>query len=60
MRPKISKTPEGLIYTCEIPIENEPEDGATDAEWWKWAACGVGDSPVKAYEDWVKDWEEYV
>ena len=29
MKPIILKTPEGL-YVCEIPIENEPEDGAYD------------------------------
>lgn len=46
--------------TCAIPIENEPEDGATDAEWWIWAATGVGYSPVEAYNDWVKDWEDKV
>lgn len=60
MKPIILKTkPEGL-YLCEIPIENEPEDGATDAEWWIWAATGVGGSPVDAYNDWVKDWEDKV
>lgn len=54
MKPLITKTTEGL-YTCEIPIENEPEDGATDAVWWTWAACGVGASPVEAYQDWLRD-----
>lgn len=56
MKPLITKNTEGL-YTCEIPIENKPEDGAPDAEWWKWSACGVGESSVEAYENWVKDWE---
>lgn len=52
--PILVKTPEGL-YVCEIPIENEPEDGATDEVWWKWAATGVGGSPREAYEDWTAD-----
>jgi len=56
MKPIILKTPEGL-YVCEIPIENEPEDGASDREWWIWAACGVGASPVEAYDRWVIDYE---
>lgn len=56
MKPIILKTPEGL-YLCEIPIENEPEDGSEDDVWWKWAATGVGASPVEAYDDWVKEWE---
>lgn len=57
MKPLILKAHEGL-YLCEIPIENEPEDGATDAAWGKWVATGVGSSPVEAYNDWVKDWED--
>jgi len=32
MKPLILKIPEGL-YVCEIPIENEPEGGASDREW---------------------------
>jgi len=24
------------------------------------AACGVGSSPVEAYNNWVKDWEDNV
>lgn len=59
MKPLILKTHEDL-YICEIPIENEPEDGATDAEWMTWAATGVGSSPVEAYNDWAKDWEDLV
>lgn len=54
MKPLILKTHEGL-YLCEIPIENEPEDEATDAEWWTWAATGVGSSPVEAYKDWLEE-----
>lgn len=50
MKPLILKTPEGL-YVCEIPIENEPEDGASDREWWVWTATSVGASPVEAYND---------
>lgn len=56
MKPLILKTPEGL-YACEIPTENEPEDGASDREWRIWAACGVGASPVEAYDNWVLDYE---
>jgi hypothetical protein len=56
MKPIILKTPEGL-YVCEIPIENEPEDGASDRTWWIWAATGVGSSPVEAYDRWVLDYE---
>jgi hypothetical protein len=59
MKPLILKTPEGL-HVCEIPIEHEPEDGASDEAWWVWAACGVGASPVEAYNDWAKDWEDKV
>lgn len=59
MKPITLKTPEGL-YVCEIPIENEPEDGSEDDVWWKWAACGVGESPVEAYANWVKDREDMV
>ena len=59
LKPIILKTPEGL-YVCEIPVENEPEDGASDRTCWIWAACGVGASPVEAYDNWVKDWEDKV
>lgn len=59
MKPIILKTPEGL-YLCEIPIENEPEDDSPDDMWWKWAATGVGASPLEAYQDWVEDWENFV
>lgn len=59
MKPLILKTTEGL-YLCELPIENEPEEDASDREWWIWAACGVGSSPVEAYDSWLKDWEEMV
>lgn len=38
----------------------EPEDGASDREWWIWAATGVGSSPVGAYDSWVGDWEDKV
>lgn len=59
MKPIILKTLEGL-YVCEIPIENEPEDDSQDDVWWKWVATGVGISPIEAYNDWVKDWEDKV
>jgi hypothetical protein len=59
MKPLIIKTPEGL-YVCGIPIENEPEDNATDEQWWIWAATGVGRSPIDAYNNWLKDWEDKV
>jgi hypothetical protein len=57
MKPITLKTLEGL-YVCEIPIENEPEDGASDRTWWIWAATGVSSvSPVEAYDKWVLDYE---
>lgn len=59
MKPLILKTPEGL-YVCEIFIENEPEDGASDREWWIWAATGVGSTPTEAYDNWLDDWEDKV
>lgn len=40
-------------------LRMNPEDGASDREWWIWAACGVGASPVEAYDNWVKDWERW-
>lgn len=58
-KPKITKSPEGS-YVCEIPIEIEPEDGCPEEVWYRWSACGVGDTPVEAYKDWIKDWEKYV
>lgn len=59
MKPHICKTLIGR-YVCEIPFWNQPEEGAPDEEWWVYAACGFGDSPVEAYNEWLKDWEEYV
>lgn len=54
MKPTILKTPGGR-YVCEIPVDNEPEDESPDLVWWKWAACGFGDTPTEAYDNWTKD-----
>jgi hypothetical protein len=56
MKPKIMKIVGGRRWECLIPEDQSPTgDEATEQDWYDYLSCGIGDSPIKAYEDWLRD-----
>lgn len=58
MKPRITKTSDNN-YWCIVPVENEPGEDATVADWYNYASCGCGATPVEAYRDWVLECLRY-
>lgn len=61
MKPRIAKA-DGVInridptnFICTVPEEDTPQGDASDKDWEIYYACGVGKTPVEAYQSWLED-----